>query len=70
MANKKDTTAAAEDIGAPTVAPDPTAIYEVICREIEIDSLICYRTHRLSLTKARAEGINNLQPDSLQFVGV
>lgn len=51
-------------------APAPTALYEVACHSIEIDSLICYRTHRLRLTKARADELNQHQPGSLVFVGI
>jgi hypothetical protein len=55
---------------ANTTTADSTAIYEVICHSIEIDHLICYRTHRLRLTKAQADAINENQPDSVRFVGV
>jgi hypothetical protein len=48
----------------------PTAIYEIICPQIEIDGLICYRTHRLTLTKARADEIETLQPGTLALRGV
>lgn len=51
-------------------ADEPTAIYEVICHSVEIDNLICYRTHRLRLTKAKADAINEYQPDSVKFIGV
>jgi hypothetical protein len=53
-----------------TNADGSTAIYEVICHSIEIDHLICYRTHRLYLTRAQADAINNNQPESLRFVGI
>ena len=46
------------------------AIYEVICHSIEIGNLICYRTHRLTLTKSQADDINANQPDSVRFVGI
>lgn len=64
MAKKptKETTAA-----TPADAP---AVYEVICHSIEIAHLICYRTHRLKLTKAQAAAINENQPDSVKFVGI
>lgn len=55
---------------ANTTQADAPAIYEVICHSIEIDHLICYRTHRLYLTKAQADAINNNQPESLRFVGI
>lgn len=55
---------------SPRPADEPTAIYEVICHSIEIDHLICYRTHRLPLTKAQADAINENQPDSVRFVGI
>jgi len=48
----------------------PTAIYEVLCHEIEIDALICYRTHRLALTKERADQINSFQPGSVKLAGI
>ena len=61
MANTKTTTDA---------APSPTAIYEVICHSVEIGHLICYRTHRLPLTKEQADLINENQPESVRFIGV
>lgn len=60
--SKKETTSEA--------AVEPTATYEVICHDIEIGNLICYRTHRLPLTKAQADAINTHQPGALKFVGV
>jgi hypothetical protein len=54
----------------PPLQAESTAIYEVICHSIEIDHLICYRTHRLRLTKAQADAINTNQPESVRFVGV
>jgi hypothetical protein len=66
LSNPVNETPAAE-AQAPT---EPTAIYEIICKEIEIDGLICYRTHRLTLTKARADEIETLQPGTLALRGV
>jgi hypothetical protein len=54
----------------PTPADGATAIYEVTCHEVEIDHLICYRTHRLALSQAQADAINTIQPGSLRFVGI
>lgn len=56
---------------APAAPAAPAlAIYEVICHSIEIGHLICYRTHRLTLTKSQADDINANQPDSVRFVGI
>jgi hypothetical protein len=51
-------------------AEENTAIYEVICHSVEIDGLLCYRTHRLRLTKAQAAQLNDLQADTVRFVGI
>jgi len=59
---------AATPVSAPPEAS--TALYEVICDRVEINSLICYRTHRLQLTKEQAAIINENQPDSVRFVGI
>ncbi|MCU0751422.1 MAG: hypothetical protein MUF86_11370 [Akkermansiaceae bacterium] len=66
---KKPTEETSSDGHRPPLQDAP-AIYEVICHSIEIDHLICYRTHRLYLTKAQADAINNNQPESLRFVGI
>ena len=65
---KNDTTA--PDAAPAAAATEPAATYEVICHSIEIGPLICYRTHRLPLTKAQADAINANQPDSVRFVGI
>jgi hypothetical protein len=54
----------------PAATPELAALYEVTCHAIELDHLICYRTHRLTLTKAQADAINANQPDSVRFVGI
>ena len=66
----KDKATPADDIGQTAASSDPSAIYEVVCDSVEIDALICYRTHRLRLPKSRAEELNKIQPDSLRFVGI
>jgi hypothetical protein len=50
--------------------PETTALYEVSCHSIEIGQLICYRTHRVKLTREQADLINDNQPDSLKFIGI
>ena len=67
--NNQTTTTSPKRKPQETAAEIP-AIYEVICHSIEIDHLICYRTHRLRLTKAQAAAVNENQPDSLKFVGI
>jgi hypothetical protein len=37
---------------------------------VQIGSLVCYRTHRVKLTKEQADLINKNQPDTLRFVGI
>ncbi len=68
----KDTTTTAPARTAPPAppAPETTALYELAAAQIEIDGLICYRTHRLRLTPARAAQINSLFPDGLTLIGV
>lgn len=48
----------------------PSAIYEVTCHSVEIGHLICYRTHRLTLTQAQAEALNSAQPGTVKFIGI
>jgi hypothetical protein len=56
---------------AAAAAPEEAAVlYEVTCHSIEIDALICYRTHRLRLTKSKADAILSNQPDALKFIGI
>lgn len=52
------------------VKPAETAIYEVTCHSVEIGELLCYRTHRLRLTKEQAAALNDAQPETVRFVGI
>jgi hypothetical protein len=63
MKNHPDTEAAPE-------AAHAASIYEVTCHSIEIGNLICYRTHRLPLTKEQADTLNKNQPESVRFIGI
>jgi hypothetical protein len=52
------------------VKPADTAIYEVTCHSVEIGELLCYRTHRLRLTKEQSAALNDAQPETVRFVGI
>jgi hypothetical protein len=54
----------------PATPDELPALYEVACDSIEIDALICYRTHRLRLTRAQVDAIHANRPDALKFVGI
>ena len=51
-------------------APEPLATYEVICHSVEIGHLLCYRSHRLQLTRSQAEALNTGQPETVRFCGI
>lgn len=55
---------------AEAAAPVETvAIYEVV-KTIEMDGMIYYPTHRLSLTAERARQMNELQAETVKFVAL
>jgi len=64
MKDKSDTDPSA------TASTDPQGIYEVTCHSVEIGELLCYRTHRLTLTLSQAEALNAAQPETVRFVGI
>ena len=70
MANKNKTADAGDSGETTHTAEIPLFLYEVTCHSVEIDGLLCYRTHRLRMTKAQAAALNDAQPETVRFVGI